>query len=232
MNPLYSQEQQDILDEIKEYVRELMNPENREIKAHDWKHAFRVRSWALKIAQREGFKETFLLEIASLLHDIGRLKEKEMGQPHAQVSAIMAREYLAQKEWLPADKLEEVLYAINKHSTGGESQLVHILQDADRLDGFGAIGIVRAFHPKWYLPDYNPASIINPFTMAKTQVDEFFQAKKGVDIAPFALDHLGYMLSWYDLMNTKTGKELGAPLISFTKAFLEEFEKEAKQMEE
>ncbi|MBI3335770.1 MAG: HD domain-containing protein [Candidatus Portnoybacteria bacterium] len=223
-----TQKERKIIQELEQYVRESLPPENLDIKSHDWKHAFRVRNWALKIAKGEGYKNTFLLEIASLLHDIGRLKEKELKRPHAPISGEMAKEYLAKKKWLSKEEVEEVIYAITHHSKGGETKLSHIVQDADRLDGFGAMGLIRTFMPQWHLTDYDPVNIVNPFTMSKAHVDAFFSSHPGKQPVSYAVDMLPYALSWYDQMNTKTGKKIAAPLVEYTKGFLEEFKRETE----
>lgn len=225
----YIKEKEHIIKEIEQYIKELMPPENLDIKGHDWKHAFRVRNWALKIAKGEGYENTFLLEIASLLHDIGRLKEKQLKHPHAQISGEMAKEYLEAREWLSQSQQEEVIYAIVNHSKGGDTKLVYILQDADRLDGFGAIGFLRTFMPQWHLPDYDPLNIVNPFTMSKAKVDAFFSSYPCKQPVSYAVDMLPYTLSWHDQMNTKTGKKLAAPLAEYTKAFLEELKQELQE---
>jgi len=85
---------------VETYVKNLLDPANVEIKAHDWKHAVRVRNWAVKIATKEQHEPLFLVEVAALLHDIGGLKENELRKPHATISAQMAKEYLAANQWL------------------------------------------------------------------------------------------------------------------------------------
>lgn len=216
-----------IIQEIEVYVRQLMDPANLDIKAHDWKHAFRVRNWMAQIAKGEGYTNLFLAQASALLHDIGRLKEHEINMPHSKVSAIMLREYLADKSWFSDSEKEELLYAIGNHSKGGDTLLTNILQDADRLDGFGPIGIMRSLQHKWHLPDYDPEHLFNPFSKTKEEIDDFFQNKREGELVPYALDFLGYHISWYDHMNTATGKTLGAPLIAYTKEFIEAFKHQA-----
>jgi len=206
-----------------------MDPANVEIKVHDWKHGVRVRNWALKIANGEGYGQRLLVEIAALLHDIGRLYEKKRKVPHAKLSGEVVQEYLSSKDWLSKEEQDEVVYAVGNHSIGGKTKLVHIIQDADRLDGFGAIGIAKSFQAKWYIPDYNPKHPFTPFTLTKPQVDEFFSTHQEQELVPYGLDHLGYLISWYEQMNTTTGKTLATPLIEYMKNFINQFKRELNQ---
>ncbi len=214
-----------MIQEIEEYIKQILPP-GKVYPGHDWKHAFRVRNWALKIAKGEGYEDVIILCVAALLHDIGRLREKEFKKQHAGVSAQMVEEYLKDKDWFSQKEEEELLYAIAHHSKGGEGQLVAILQDADRLDGFGAMGIVRIMQPKWYLPDYDPASIVNPFVLSKKEIDDFYIAEPQGDMLSYAVDYIPYLISWFDYMNTKTGKELAEPLVEYSKQFLEQLNRE------
>lgn len=218
---------EEIIREIEVYVRQLMDPTNLDIKGHDWKHAFRTRNWITQIVKGEGYTNLFLAQASALLHDVGRLKEDEMKMPHAKISVMMLEKYLAEKPWFSDQEKEELLWAIGNHSKGGDTQLTRLLQDADRLDGFGPVGIMRLFQHKWCLPDYDPEHIFNPFTLSKDQVDDFFQNKKSGELVPYLLDFLGYNISWYDHMNTSTGKKLAEPLVDYMKQFIEIYRKHA-----
>lgn len=224
----YPDKQEEIIKTVEEYVTKLLDPTNLDIKGHDWKHAFRVRDLILHIAEKEGYASLFLAQVAALLHDIGRLKEHEVKLPHAQVSEQMVQEYLADKDWFSDQEKQELLYAIAHHSKGGATPLTQILQDADRLDGFGPIGIMRVIQDKWKMPDYDPVAIYTPFTFTKKQIDEFFENKRDGELVSSVLDFLGYHLSWYDNMNTQTGKELAKPLAEYVKNFIEAYQKQLK----
>jgi len=221
-----------VIKEVEAYVRNLLPATHQgEVKGHDWKHAFRVRSWGRKIARGEGFGEPFLLEIACLLHDIGRLNERVWGITHEKASERMAEEYLKSKAWFSEEELTRLLYAIGNHSKGGDGGLVCLLQDADRLDGLGAMGIAREFQHHWYLSDYDPEHVLKPFTMRKDEVDAFFTENPQKPIVAYALDSFAFQLSWYERMHTNTAKELAKPLVAYMSEFLHEFEREAKNGE-
>ena len=140
----------------------------------------------------------------------------------------MVKEYLTLKNWLSDRDLRDIIYAIENHSRGGKGLLVAILQDADRLDGLGAIGLIRGIQPKWYLPDYDPHAIVNPFKMSPEEITDFFRENPQGELVSYAVDHIAYQATWYDRMNTKTGRKLGKPLVEYTEAFLAELKREAE----
>ena len=225
--------QEEIIRQVEAYVKNLLPATNQnEVKGHDWKHAFRVRAWGKKIAAGEGYKNPSLLEVACLLHDIGRLHERAWGVTHETASGRMAEEYLNDKAWFSKEDCESLVYAVSHHSRGGQGDLVCMLQDADRLDGLGALGIAREFQHHWYLPDYDPEHVIKEFTLEKHEVDAFFLENPQKPIVSYTLDSFAYQLSWYDHMHTATAKQLGAPLVAYMKNFLQEFEHETNQTKE
>ncbi len=114
---------------------------------HDWSHVERVRNLALHIG-REEQADLFLVEIACLLHDIGRKKEmKAKGRfSHAVYGAELAEKIL-KKYGLAEAAVQNVKQAIICHSyrkgQAPESKEAKVLFDADKLDSLGAIGIAR-----------------------------------------------------------------------------------------
>jgi len=116
---------------------------------HDWSHVERVRKLALKIGRIEG-ADLRVVEIAVLLHDIGR-REEDASKGlicHAEKSAEKSRKLLA-KYKLAKQAQENILQAILSHRfrKNHEPQTIEakILFDADKLDSIGAIGIGRDF---------------------------------------------------------------------------------------
>jgi uncharacterized protein len=108
--------------------------------------------WRLceKIGAREG-ADLEILELAAMLHDIGRGKEKASGGKvcHAAAGAQRAREILEQ-HGLPPETVERVTHCIASHRFRGEdcrprSLEARVLFDADKLDALGAVGVGRAF---------------------------------------------------------------------------------------
>jgi uncharacterized protein len=116
--------------------------------AHDFSHIMRVYRSAKKIGKAEGADMQVLL-FAALLHDVGA--ESKLTGASAESDALRLRiaEEFLMKNGLPEDLRNRVLYAIDVHrfSKGIVPTTLEakILQDADRLDAIGAIGIARVF---------------------------------------------------------------------------------------
>ena len=120
---------------------------------HDWEHTCRVRANAMRIAQEEG-ADLLVVELAALLHDIGRPAElADCGKTdHALLGAAMAGAILRKHgcdEALTAKVIECVrTHRYRKRGPEGmpASLEAKCVFDADKLDSIGAIGIGRAFH--------------------------------------------------------------------------------------
>ena len=129
---------------VLEFVRERLSGEG----GHDYEHTLRVYSLCMKLAELEGGVDIQVLKAASLLHDVARPLEHKLGVSHATKSAEIAKEILEGTDF-PGGKIEKVCRVIRSHrfTEGVEPQDLEgkILQDADRLDAIGAIGIARAF---------------------------------------------------------------------------------------
>ncbi|AFQ44585.1 HD domain-containing protein [Desulfosporosinus meridiei] len=117
----------------------------RKDRAHDLDHALRVREWGRKLALEEGADIT-VVELAALLHDIGRSGAVE--RTHAESSAGLAVNILL-KNGYSEEIVRQVREAIVSHSreAGHEPKTLEakILYDADKLDFVGAIGLGRLF---------------------------------------------------------------------------------------
>jgi len=117
----------------------------RKDRAHDLEHALRVREWGKLLAKEEGADAT-VIELAALLHDIGRSGAVE--KTHAESSAGLAVNIL-HKTGYSEDIVLRVRDAIMAHSleAGHEPNDLEakILYDADKLDFVGAIGLGRLF---------------------------------------------------------------------------------------
>jgi len=117
----------------------------RKDRAHDLEHALRVREWGKLLAEQEG-ADTTVIELAALLHDIGRSGAVE--KTHAESSAGLSVNIL-HKTGYSEDVVLRVRDAIMAHSleAGHEPNTLEgkILYDADKLDFVGAIGLGRLF---------------------------------------------------------------------------------------
>jgi len=118
----------------------------RESSGHSLQHSKRVLKLCLMIREGEGEGDTTILRAAAMLHDIGIPFSGRRG--HASRSAEIAEKIL-KSTGFPREKIETVLSAIENHrfSNGRKPDTIEgkILQDADRLDAIGAIGIARCF---------------------------------------------------------------------------------------
>jgi len=179
---------------------------------HDKSHVQRVYNLALKIAEGEK-ADLDIVKAAVLLHDIARALEDEGKiEDHAAVSARMAKKILENVDF-PKQKAVEVAHCIEAHrfrkGKRAETLEARILQDADRLDILGAIGIARVFvRGGWgNMPIYDPS--IPP--------------KKRYDGRSLtSVNHLyEKILKVKDTMNTKTAREIAEERHAFVREFLE-----------
>ena len=116
---------------------------------HDWSHVDRVRNLALYIGRKEK-ADLFVLEIAALLHDIGRKKEmKNKGKfCHAEIGSDLAEKILKKLNF-SKKQISDICHCILTHRFRNTHIPVSIeakvLYDADKLDSIGAIGVARTF---------------------------------------------------------------------------------------
>ena len=136
-------------EEVFEAVRQEAEPYYRH-SHHDRFHVERVYKLALRIAGEVGQPvDLDVLRAAALLHDVARAMEDDgLVDDHAREGARIAREILM-RVGFPPDKIEKVAYCIEVHrfrsGVRPETIEAQILQDADRLDMLGAVGIARVF---------------------------------------------------------------------------------------
>jgi uncharacterized protein len=133
----------DLTEKTREFVASFLEGEPS---SHDMGHINRVEALCLEIQKEEG-GDPLILRLAALLHDVGVVKEHEEGGDHALYSAEIASEFL-RKAGVKKELIETVASCILTHRfSGGETPETieaRILQDADRLDALGAVGIFRA----------------------------------------------------------------------------------------
>lgn len=133
----------DLIDKTREFVASFLEDEPS---SHDMGHINRVEALCLEIQKEEG-GNSLILQLAALLHDVGVVKEHEEGGDHAVYSAEIASEFLG-KAGIENEIVEAVAECIRTHRfSAGEKPAAleaRILQDADRLDALGAVGIFRA----------------------------------------------------------------------------------------
>ncbi|MBC7085444.1 MAG: HD domain-containing protein [Methanomethylovorans sp.] len=133
----------DLIEQTRKYVSDVLAEEPT---SHDIYHTERVEYLCMRIREKEGGNEQ-VLRLAALLHDVGIIKEHLQGGNHAQYSAEMAQEFLT-AAGAGKDMIEHVTDCIRSHRFSGALQAqtleAKILQDADRIDALGAVGIFRS----------------------------------------------------------------------------------------
>ena len=185
---------------------------------HDWFHIERVYKNALLIAKEEDCDLT-VVKLAALLHDIADSKFHDGDES---VGPKIAREFLESQN-ISKEIITHVIAIIENISFKGgnfektfSSKELAIVQDADRLDAIGAIGIARTFNYGGFKnrPLYNP-NIQPKLNMSK---EEYKNSE-----APTLNHFYEKLLLLKDKMNTETGKKIAKKRHDFMVHFLAQF---------
>ncbi|QBO57295.1 HD domain-containing protein [Chryseobacterium salivictor] len=188
---------------------------------HDWFHIERVWKLSQKIAAAETCNLE-VVELSALLHDIADPKFHDGDET---LALKISREFLEGQN-VSAEIIEPVLFIIKNISFKNREEMpdilpveLQIVQDADRIDAIGAIGIARTFNYGgfknniMYHPDIHPK-----LDMTK----EDYKKSNGTTINHF----YEKLLLLKDLMNTGTGKKIAEERHDFMLNFLEQFYRE------
>ena len=194
---------------------ELKNAEG----GHDWFHIERVYKNTLSIAKHEDVNTT-VVTLAALLHDIA---DSKFHNGDETIGSRKASEFLLSKN-VDSEIIEHVTQIIDNMSfkntfdlnTSFTSKEMEVVQDADRLDAIGAIGIARCFNYGGFKDRalYNPEIEPN-LNMTKAEY-------KNSD-APTINHFYEKLLLLKDQMNTKTGKRIALERHNYMKGFLKQF---------
>ena len=174
---------------------------------HDWYHMDRVRKLALKIYQTERTGNPELIELIAILHDIPDFKLNNSKEEGEKLLSMWLESNLSESSMIEKIKKDIASISFREGIREGLSPEAAIVQDADRLDAIGAMGIARAFTYGGYKGQ--PIYITND--QAATSTLAHFYDK---------------LLLLKDLINTKTGKEMAEDRHRFMLLFLEQFKKE------
>lgn len=202
-----------LIQSTMEFVRSELENEGS---GHDWWHIFRVTKTARRIAEKEG-ADLLICTMAALLHDLADEKLNETEE--AGVKRVT--------DWLDQIKVtgnqrEQILTIIQSISfKGGHGPTLNsleakVVQDADRLDAIGAIGIARCFTYAG-----SKGNIIHdPETIPREGMSlEEYRKRDGTAINHF----YEKLLRLKDLMKTNTGNEMAKQRHQFMEHYLEEF---------
>lgn len=205
-----------VIDETEQWVKDqLLN----ETTGHDWYHIVRVTNVAKEIGEKEN-ADLFIVEIASLLHDLADDKVNKNGQ-----QVITDIRYWLKNHNVDETNIEHIINIIQTISfKGGHEKRLHtleaeIVQDADRIDALGAIGIARAFQ---YSGSQGQAIYDPNLFVRKHMTFEEYRNEKSSAVHHF----YEKLLRLKDKMNTETGKQMARERHEFMENFLEQFYKE------
>ncbi|WP_054957333.1 HD domain-containing protein [Paenibacillus dakarensis] len=182
---------------------------------HDWWHVHRVRKLALELARHEG-ANLFICEIAALLHDVADEKLNESKE----IGLYKVRSWLITQR-VEDSMIQEIMTIISTLSyNGGKNPPMEtiegkVVQDADRLDALGAIGIARTFlysgikGQLLHLPEKDFQNV-DYRSNHKTAIYHFYEK----------------LLKIKGLLNTNKAKEIAESRHRFIEVYLEQFYRE------
>jgi uncharacterized protein len=212
------EQRETILKRTAEHVEQLLGGDSS---GHDWWHIARVRASALAIGKQER-ANLYVVELAALLHDIADWKfhggDDKAGPRAAEAWMV--------KQGVDRATIDHVCEIIATLSFKGAQVATpmrtiegRVVQDADRLDAIGAVGIARTFaygghagqpmHDPHHAPEAH-ATFADYKSKRTTTINHFYEK----------------LLLLKDRMNTDTGRQLAAARHAFMQTFLDEFDNE------
>ena len=203
-----------VLDLIKTDIKKIMHNDP----AHDFDHIMRVYKNAQQIIKKEKVNETLVLS-AVLLHDVVSFPKSDKRSKNSSIESAKKAKTILKKYDFTSDEITIVCDAISEHSFSQKKipKTIEgkILQDADRLDALGAIGIARVFA--------TGGSLRRQFY----NLDDPFCKKRIPDDKIWTLDHFfEKLLKLEFLMNTKSGKIEAKKRTKILKDFLKQLKHE------
>ncbi|WP_368645560.1 HD domain-containing protein [Alkalibacterium putridalgicola] len=202
-----------IINDTKEMVRgKLLN----EGTGHDWYHIERVWKTAVTLAEKEKANR-FIVELAALLHDL--IDDKLVSNKDEAVQEVM---YWLEGVGVTSKDSERILEIIETISfKGGNSKKLHtleaqIVQDADRLDAIGAIGIARCFA---YAGSKGDPLFDPELSVREKMTEEEYRKGKSSAVHHF----YEKLLKLKDLMNTGAAREMAEERHAFMEDYLTHF---------
>jgi uncharacterized protein len=210
-------DQLQIINQAKKYTQECLK--DRE-SGHDWWHALRVWHLGKYIAQEEKVA-SFEVELIALLHDLDDAKftPKQNPKKSKVQEFLLTHNFPDSKIQAMVTTIKQIAFRNQKLAPKQKSPLLKIVQDADRLDAIGAIGIARTFN----YGGHKGREIYNPNIKPQlNQTKEQYQKSTAPTINHF----YEKLLLLKDQMNTHTGKRLAERRHRFMAEFLTEFYRE------
>jgi uncharacterized protein len=176
----------------------------------------------MRIQEKEG-GNLQVIRLAALLHDVGIVREHKEGGNHAEYSAEISQEFLAEND-AEAELIEHVTSCILTHrfSRGMKAETIEaqILQDADRIDALGAVGIFRSLVSMGALRALKETiGTVKETSMNAYTEDPFDGFYDYMEKKPFKI---------LNTLNTPEAKRIAKSRISFMEKFIEELESEIR----
>lgn len=205
----------EIIKATKTFVQQQL--ENAE-GGHDWFHILRVYNNAKLISKNENL-DPFIVALGALLHDIA---DSKFHNGNEAIGPEIARNFLFEHD-VDSSVIEHVIKIIENISFkgGNETQKfrspeLDVIQDADRLDAIGAIGIARCFN----YGGFKDRTIFDPDILPNMNMTkEEYKASHSPTINHF----YEKLLLLKDKMNTKTGRRIATARHGFMEQYLEQF---------
>lgn len=203
-----------VINSLKQEVHNLMINDP----AHDFDHIMRVFKNAQKICKKENTDEKLVLS-AVLLHDIVSYPKSDKRSKSSSIKSAEKSKKILKKFNFTKEEIQIISDAISDHSFSRNKIPAtiegKILQDADRLDALGAIGIARVF------------SVGGSEKRSFYNVRDPFCKNRLPDDTVWTLDHFYHkLLKLESLMNTKSGKIEAKKRTKVMREFLNELKKE------
>lgn len=207
--------QEEIITETKKYIKQRLEKDSS---GHDWEHIYRVHKLGRKIAIAEKANE-YTVELSCLLHDIADFKLYEGDE---EIGPRLAGKWLEQLH-VNQKIISQVKKIISTTSFKGANAKNKInslegqcVQDADRLDAIGAIGIARCFA----FGGFKGNQMYNPLILPNVNITEGeYKKANSTQINHF----YEKLLLLKDRMNTQTAKEMAEQRHQFMEQFLKQF---------
>ena len=199
----------DRIEKIKmteEFVRKNMNGYDS---GHDWWHIERVRKLAIFINDKEALADPFIVDVTALLHDTADSKFAggNSDQAYSMIGGFLDQCGMSETKDQVLSVIKNISFSNKTKTDITNAPLLHVIQDADRLDAIGAIGIARAFNYGGFRNNsiYVPGD--ESGNQGKSTIGHFYDK----------------LLKLRDLMNTETGRKIAAERHEILEKFLQQF---------
>lgn len=218
--------------EILEQVKDIVKPQYDTLDCwvHSWPHVEKVTANTDLVASAEGHtgQDYVNCMVSAYCHDLGRIEEEARKQrgdgalPHALFSIEPTVDILREVGISGVD-FAKIVEAVAVHSYrvyDGPNEVAKILQDGDKMNGFGPFGIIGAvkyFGGKDYV---SPKNVVENRDNREVLHELCLESFRGINELPVktkTLKGLGFVIEWYDMLHTDSAKKLIKEEYKYTK---------------